>query len=368
MRARSANVAVGVLLAAAGPCHGSWQVVFDEQFDEDGLIDESRWTTPIWASECSPAWIPRTALRNWLQEYGQSELLVEGGDAILTLQTFNPYAPVDDPSFYGTEIDTIQSFAVGGGVAMEARVWIDPALPRGAVMSLFGYRREGTCEGGYLTSEIDLEVLSNLYLEIPPAGVHTNVYVDEPPGAGHPEIVPCAATFPGAYNTLRIEWYPGRIRWLVNGVPVFERTDLVPAGALEVRLNIWAPDTSFDAAYDAGFQPVDTPEQNTVYEYRVDYVVVERWTCPADLNVDGIVGVGDFLALLGAWGPCPDEPAPCPGDLDGDDMVGVTDFLALLGAWGPCEPASARPARAVRNGRSDLRGTDPSPPAAAGSR
>ena len=27
--------------------------------------------------------------------------------------------------------------------------------------------------------------------------------------------------------------------------------------------------------------------------------------CPADLVVDGVVGVKDLLFLLGAWGPCP---------------------------------------------------------------
>jgi hypothetical protein len=54
---------------------------------------------------------------------------------------------------------------------------------------------------------------------------------------------------------------------------------------------------------------------------------------PADLDHDGTVGVLDFLALLGAWGPCPAPPDACPADLDGDGSVGVTDFLALLSAW-----------------------------------
>ncbi len=55
---------------------------------------------------------------------------------------------------------------------------------------------------------------------------------------------------------------------------------------------------------------------------------------PADLNMDGRVGVGDFLILLGSWGPCPDPPADCPADLDGNGSVGVADLLILLGAWG----------------------------------
>ncbi len=28
-------------------------------------------------------------------------------------------------------------------------------------------------------------------------------------------------------------------------------------------------------------------------------------TCPSDVNNDGTVGINDFLAVLGAWGPCP---------------------------------------------------------------
>jgi YVTN family beta-propeller protein len=54
--------------------------------------------------------------------------------------------------------------------------------------------------------------------------------------------------------------------------------------------------------------------------------------CPGDIDGDGAVGITDFLALLGAWGPNPGHPA----DLDGDGTVGITDFLALLGGWGPC--------------------------------
>ncbi len=51
-----------------------------------------------------------------------------------------------------------------------------------------------------------------------------------------------------------------------------------------------------------------------------------------DLDGDGVVGITDFLALLGAWGPC---PIPCPADLDGSDVVGIADMLELLAAWGP---------------------------------
>ena len=53
-----------------------------------------------------------------------------------------------------------------------------------------------------------------------------------------------------------------------------------------------------------------------------------------DLDGDGAVGITDLLALLSAWGPCPDPPETCPADLDGDSAVGITDFLILLANWG----------------------------------
>ena len=53
--------------------------------------------------------------------------------------------------------------------------------------------------------------------------------------------------------------------------------------------------------------------------------------CPWDCgDGDGIVGIVDFLALLGEWGAI---GTPC--DLDGGG-VGITDFLDLLGNWGAC--------------------------------
>jgi hypothetical protein len=57
-------------------------------------------------------------------------------------------------------------------------------------------------------------------------------------------------------------------------------------------------------------------------------------TVTGDVDGDGVVGILDFLALLGDWGPC---SAPCPpscaADLDDDCTVGILDFLMLLANW-----------------------------------
>jgi hypothetical protein len=94
------------------------------------------------------------------------------------------------------------------------------------------------------------------------------------------------------------------------------------------------------------------PEDNVDMPDYIDYAYATRMTrsivglfvdlaevavpiepaCPADINGDTVVGIGDLLALLAAWGPCPG----CPEDIDGDDFVGISDLLALLAAWGPC--------------------------------
>ena len=66
---------------------------------------------------------------------------------------------------------------------------------------------------------------------------------------------------------------------------------------------------------------------------------VEIWglsTCPADAVADGVVDVLDFLAVIAAWGVCPE----CPEDVNGDGVVDVQDFLAVIAAWGPCPTPS----------------------------
>jgi len=53
-----------------------------------------------------------------------------------------------------------------------------------------------------------------------------------------------------------------------------------------------------------------------------------------DVNGDNVVGIGDFLSMLGQWGPCPPDDF-CWADLNGDWVVNVVDFLLLLGNWTP---------------------------------
>ena len=59
-----------------------------------------------------------------------------------------------------------------------------------------------------------------------------------------------------------------------------------------------------------------------------DWVQVGDWML-GDVDGNGVVGIGDFLAVLVEWGPC----AGCDADVDGDGVVGILDLLTVLSNW-----------------------------------
>ncbi|MCI0629616.1 MAG: dockerin type I domain-containing protein [Phycisphaerales bacterium] len=65
------------------------------------------------------------------------------------------------------------------------------------------------------------------------------------------------------------------------------------------------------------------------------YLETDAEICAADITADAVVNVFDLLALIGAWGVCPD-PGNCAADLNGDNTVNVLDLLELISAWGAC--------------------------------
>ena len=64
-----------------------------------------------------------------------------------------------------------------------------------------------------------------------------------------------------------------------------------------------------------------------------DAVFVANMPCMGDIDADGQVGLGDLIALLANWGPC---PGGCMADIDDTMVVDVSDLVKLLSAWGPC--------------------------------
>jgi len=63
-----------------------------------------------------------------------------------------------------------------------------------------------------------------------------------------------------------------------------------------------------------------------------DGILDECQTCYGDIDGNNVLGVGDILAVIDAWGNCTD----CAADIDGDGVVNVTEILFIVGNWGPC--------------------------------
>jgi hypothetical protein len=59
-------------------------------------------------------------------------------------------------------------------------------------------------------------------------------------------------------------------------------------------------------------------------------------TCLGDLDLDGEIGLGDLVILLGRWGPVRGPFLYDAADLDPNFDIGFADLLILLSRWGPC--------------------------------
>jgi hypothetical protein len=152
--------------------------------------------------------------------------------------------------------------------------------------------------------------------------------------------------------SLTTEWIDVEL----NGVPLggIFQDDGSDCPALGDETQITVPAAVFNNAIDGGLDAAITMEASVAVDpllcdpesfiaVSVSYVgpsandvningIPDDCECPADIDVDGTIGITDFLLLLAAWGECPG----CAEDIDGDGEVGVTDFLLLLAAWGAC--------------------------------
>jgi len=64
--------------------------------------------------------------------------------------------------------------------------------------------------------------------------------------------------------------------------------------------------------------------------------------CPEDIDGNGIVGVGDILAIIDTFGDTGDGTFRPSGDVNGDCTVNVEDILQVVSSWGmDCTPVGA---------------------------
>jgi hypothetical protein len=141
-------------------------------------------------------------------------------------------------------------------------------------------------------------------------------------------------------------------------------------GTLVIEVEEALPDTAFDAlvvggtATLGGTLVVDSPEDmpcttiGPVMTYAVrdggfyDVVCLSTcelcygldWMrirfgeepCAADVSGDCLVSVEDLVAVILAWGPCPDDGSTCPEDVNDDGVVDVQDLVGVIVGWGAC--------------------------------
>ncbi len=247
----------------SGAVGGAGVLLFDD-FNKSGTIDSSKWKPNVG---------PGSFLGGTTQM--RPELPVaRDGHLLLELDTFNSGgggpAHGGNPSFYGSEAISQQSFSRGGGgIALEAKVRL-PVGEDGLIGGFFSY---GYNPGTGLRDEIDWEFIPKRG----PINPQTNIFAHVPPdGNGDPKYPALPGVDLTAFHTYRIEWLPNAVRWLVDGKVVrTESGGNLPTMDMALHLNLWGAGPTWDTG-NPKLVPVSTQAQNRAFFMEVDYVRVEK--------------------------------------------------------------------------------------------
>lgn len=243
--------------------------VFSDEFNGP-VLDTSKWGVGDW--QIGRAYLSNPPTFN--QESGTTY-------ATLQLDTYNPNFP--GTLLRGSELYTWTTFVLpkrwqGQGLQFESRVRVRTET-RGLVASSFtwGFQQTATTT---LSDEIDFEYLTNL----PTNQILLTTWNDwdyKKPvyndNVHHSEVlVAVGGLNRNQWTTLQLRWMRDHTEWYVNGVLARSTRSAHATDPMSVRFNLWAPASTWAAAYDAGLQPALTPDQNRSYFYDVDYIRVTK--------------------------------------------------------------------------------------------
>lgn len=284
---RSLGLAL-VLAAALVAAPAEAKRLLRDDFDGSSL-DTTKWFVPTGPG----SFFGRTQIRP-----PSEALTVTGGVIRLQLDTFNPTAQVPGDSFWGSEIDSLETWQRGKGLAFAARSRLVCPLAGGLVGSVFSFVFLPAIPGH---DEIDFELLSNDVVASEER-VLTNVFDDDDfSQPGDKAFADVTGLDLCDFHTWEARWLPDRVEWWVDGALVRSETDTVPDDAQNVRLNSWAPDQFFSEAYDASLVPAAAAEDNEIYYYEVDWAEVRRLGSPlSSASPPARLALAAGLATLGA--------------------------------------------------------------------
>lgn len=206
----------------------------------------------------------------------QPSVASEGATSFARLGVRNYSGNASFP-FRGTEISST-TFELGTGKEMEARVRVTD-LPSGLIGAFWAYGSRGTFgTSSFRSDEIDIEFLtkqsrSSLLLTNWNDWDPSNPTYED--GIHHAGVTTSVAGLDwSGWNVYKIRWLPDRTEWFVNGALIQSLAPAHPDQPLAVRFNAWAPDASFQAAYDPALAPASSEGAAQTYSLDVDWVEV----------------------------------------------------------------------------------------------
>lgn len=251
-----------ILLIVSFSISSPAQVIFYDDFNGTTL-DSTKWVTDFFS-------LQRTDFNKGAT--------VAGGNATLRLDTYDAALPGVNLS--GSQISTQTIFSRGNGLEFEARFRVPSPVAKGIVAAFFPYHFNPVQQ---TQDEIDFELLTNQFNTAPnPSRILLTSWNnwDFIPSHGNDGIhmvndFPAVPGWdPTGYNTYLIRWLPDRVEWEINGTKIWDVDVAVPDEPMPLKLDIWAPDGEFMAAYDSSLVATANPLANTSYAMDVDYVTV----------------------------------------------------------------------------------------------
>jgi beta-glucanase (GH16 family) len=247
-------------LALAGPAFAAdGNTLLHDDFNAPS-VDPNLWHIPTFTASGDGTFVGRTQFRV-TQDSGLPALT--GGNLVIPIESHNP----KEKSFLAGELISNQAFPAGEGIDITIRARMSVPLNPGIVGGLFLYALQ---PGSHtLHDEIDFELLSNM-----PGKVQTNIYGNEPLGVGHVKFIPYRTGAMTDFHDYEIKWTPTRVAWLIDGKLVRTTTANIPAGPMQLYLNLWAPDPAWPGGYSPAIQPARSHTENAV----VGSLLVDRVT------------------------------------------------------------------------------------------